>query len=128
VTLRCVVILLAVGALGGCGGGDAPSHHRRMGRLDGAVTRGPTTPVCRAGTPCSKPASGTRLAFQRNGGAVTSIVVAKDGSYSVSLAPGVYTVTVSPQAPVGRGIDPGTVKVIAGHRRRVDFRIDTGIR
>ena len=84
-------------------------------------------PVCREGTPCSEPASGARLVFKPDGGGATSVVVAKDGSYSVSLAPGVYTVAVSPEPQIG-GIDPATVRVTAGQTRTVDFQIDTGIR
>ena len=85
-------------------------------------------PVCREGTPCSEPASGARLVFNQDGRVAGSAVVAKDGSYSVSLTPGVYTVTVSPQPSIGRGIDPNTVQVAAGSDQTVDFQIDTGIR
>ena len=75
-----------------------------------------------------EPASGARLVFTTYGGDATSVVVEKDGSYLVSLAPGTYTVTVAPQAPVGRGIDPSMVEVTAGEVGTVDFAIDTGIR
>jgi len=86
--------------------------------------RGPTSPVCRKGTPCSAPASGQRLVFKR-GGVTASAVVAKDGSYSVSLPPGTYSVSLF---PLQRGrIEPSTVRVAAG-RDTVDFRIDTGLR
>ena len=57
---------------------------------------------------------------------MASVVVAKDGSYSVSLAPGIYTVSSMP-LQVG-GLQPGTVRVVAGRIRNVDFQIDTGIR
>jgi len=124
--LRWAVILLAVGALGlggalvGCGGGK--------GGLYGTVTRGPTSPVCRAGVPCSEPASGARLVFERDGRVAAQVVVAKDGSYSVSLAPGTYVVGVAPQPTIGRGVDARTVRVTAARARRLDFQIDTGIR
>jgi hypothetical protein len=118
------VILLAVGALAGCGGGRLAG---RTGGLYGTVTRGPTSPVCRAGVPCSEPASGAQLIFTRNGNVAARVVVGKDGRYSVSLAPGAYGVAVTPQPPTGHGIN-ASVSVTAGQRRKVDFRIDTGIR
>jgi hypothetical protein len=103
-----------------------------MTRVYGTVTRGPTAPVCRAGTPCTEPASGARIDFTSNDtGAVAHAVVAKDGGYSVSLWGGYYLVTVSPQPPIGRGITPGRLHVFAtvpGYDERVDFRIDTGLR
>jgi len=61
-----------------------------------------------------------------------SAVVAKDGTYSVSLPPGTYTVNWayigSVPSNVGRGIDPRIVEVSPGENGRVDFVIDTGIR
>ena len=62
-----------------------------------------------------------------------SALVAKDGTYSVSLPPGVYAVnwvyvTEPVPNPVGRGIEPSTVRVLAGQSSKVDFSIDTGIR
>jgi hypothetical protein len=120
--------LLAVAAVAGCGGGGPRSNHGGMGRLYGTVTRGPTTPVCQEGTPCSRPASGARLVFTTPGGVARSVVVAKDGSYSVWLRGGTYNVSASPQPSVGRGLEPGTVRVDGGHARTVDFSIDTGIR
>lgn len=85
-------------------------------------------PVCRPGKPCTGPASGAQLVFTPNGAGPTSVLVASDGSYSVSLAPGVYTITVVPGAPIGRGLEPATVRVTAGRTRAVGFTIDTGIR
>lgn len=132
-TLRCAIVLLAVGALAGCGGGQTSgggpttSPQGRNGRLQGTVTLGPTTPVCRQGTPCSAPASGTRLIFQRDGHTTASVVVAKDGSYTVSLPAGTYGVTAS-RMSIGRGLEPSMVRVVAGRTRNVSFLIDTGIR
>ena len=117
----------------GCGGGKTSpgrttSPGGEQGSLHGTVTRGPTSPVCENGKPCSAPASGTQLIFTLlDDGPVTTVTAAEDGSYSVSLAPGVYTVTVAPQ-PIGRGVEPGKVRVTAGQDRSVDFQIDTGIR
>jgi hypothetical protein len=54
--------------------------------------------------------------------------VSKDGSYSVSLAAGDYTVTTVTQTLMVGRIHPSTVSVTAGQSRTVDFQIDTGIR
>ena len=86
-------------------------------------------PVCRRGIPCSEPARGVRLVFTRADGFSKSAIAARDGSYDMWLPNGTYTVSVSPQAPIGRGIDPSTVRVTSpGRPRTVDFQIDTGIR
>jgi hypothetical protein len=118
--------VLLVGAVAGCGGARTGSHNSQIGTLHGTVTRGPTTPVCRMGATCSGPASGQRIVFKGAGGSAKSVVAAKDGSYSVSLPPGVYAVAVLP-LQIG-GIQPSTVRVAAGRARKADFRIDTGIR
>jgi hypothetical protein len=121
--------VLAVGALAGCGGGGGTSTNQGpTGDLHGKVLRGPTSPVCRKGTPCTEPAGGARLAFVPRNGDGTIVVVTKDGSYSVSLAPGIYAVAVSPRPPIGGGVRPAAVRVIAGRTGTVDFLIDTGIR
>lgn len=106
-----------------------------MGRLHGTVTLSPTTPVCQTGKPCSKPVRGGMLNFDRRGSDGTDDLafVAKDGTYSNWLAPGVYTVIwgdaggARPGLP-GPRTEPSPVRVVAGQTRRVDFRIDTGIR
>ncbi|HEY2354183.1 MAG TPA: hypothetical protein VGH79_04710 [Gaiellaceae bacterium] len=120
-------LVLAIALLAGCGGGSTTPSAQK-GRLHGTVMRGPTSPVCRPTSPCLEAASGARLVFKAYGGGTTSVVVAKDGSYSASLAPATYAVSVAQQPPVGRAIDPRLVEVTAGERGRVDFVIDTGIR
>jgi hypothetical protein len=91
------------------------------------VTRGPITPVCRTGTPCSAPAGGIQLQFLQDGGFVAGTGVAEDGTYSIDLPTGTYTVSVDP-LQTGR-ISPGTVRIPNdGSTRTVDFSIDTGIR
>ena len=93
------------------------------------VTRGPTTPVCRPGIPCSEPATNEQLVFVRDDRVTTAIAsTGADGRYTVALKPGLYTVTILPVPAIGRGFAPQTVRVIAGRTRTVDFSIDTGIR
>ena len=125
--------MLLVAALAGCGGGGktpttAVSHGKPPGLLRGTVTLGPTSPVCRKGTPCQAPASGP-LVFTRNGRVIAGIAVKEDGSYSVSLPPGIYAVALATQQPgIGRPLQPNMVRVVSGRTRNVDFLIDTGIR
>jgi hypothetical protein len=92
--------------------------------LYGHVTKGPISPVCTAEQPCSEPAAGVTLRFLRSAKIVAATRVRADGSYSVALPIGVYTV-----ASTSRGrISPSTVRVRTGARSRRDFSIDTGIR
>jgi hypothetical protein len=95
--------------------------------LHGVVTRGPTTPVCQVGKPCSEPAVGAVLVFSRGGTVAGRARSGAGGRYTVRLLPGLYTVRVSPPQHIG-GLTPSQVRVRAGAPRRVDFQIDTGIR
>jgi hypothetical protein len=69
-----------------------------------------------------------RLIFNQGDAVAARVLVARDGSYSVSLSPGTYLVGIEPQPQIGRGIDPGLAHVVAGTRRKRDFQIDTGLR
>jgi hypothetical protein len=97
--------------------------------LYGFVRRGPTTPVCQIGKPCSAPAVVT-LAFTRDGREVARTRSRANGAYRVALAPGTYavhTVRAAPSPPFA-GMRPTRVRVPADEFRRQDFSIDTGIR
>src|SRR3954454_16316849 len=94
--------------------------------LHGTVSKGPTTPVCRVGTPCSAPAQVTLL-FQR-AGRTTRVHTTATGTYTARLAPGYYTVKTVERIGITPNIRPQRVHVRAGHLDRLDFRIDTGIR
>ena len=96
--------------------------------LHGIVTRGPTTPVCRAGVPCSAPAVGAVLVFSRAGHMVLRVRTGAGGRYSVHLTPGYYTVQISPVPRIGFGTRPAHVHVARNVNARLDFSIDTGIR
>jgi hypothetical protein len=95
--------------------------------LFGTVVISPSTPVCRAGTPCTAPAPGIRLTFSRGGTAVRSVVTTSTGHYRIVLAPGVYSVRPANQSKMTR-LAPTTVTVAQGVARRRNFTIDTGIR
>ena len=109
-----MVVLLAVLAL--------------VGGLHGVVTRGPTTPVCKAGSPCTAPAVGADLVFSRAGHTDIRIRTGAGGRYSIMLAPGLYLVSLSTTPRIGFALRPTTVRVTEGTNRRIDFSIDTGIR
>jgi hypothetical protein len=97
--------------------------------LHGTVTKGPTTPVCRQGEPCSGPAQVTLL-FRRTGRTPRTYRTrsAATGAYRIALPAGYYTVTTLEQVGIGRKLRPQRVHVRAGHHDRLDFVIDTGIR
>jgi hypothetical protein len=95
--------------------------------LHGVVTRGPTTPVCRVGKPCTAPAVGAVLVFSHGGTVAARARAGTGGRYTVRLRPGLYAVRVSPSQRIG-GLTPRQVRVRSGVDGRVDFQIDTGIR
>jgi hypothetical protein len=92
------------------------------GVLWGSVTVGPTTPVCRVGTPCSGPAKNATLTFSRAGRVVTAKTDAS-GRYRLSLHVGTWVVRVN----VGMRVAPSSVVVRTGTHRE-NFAVDTGIR
>jgi hypothetical protein len=94
--------------------------------LHGTVMKGPTTPVCRAGQPCSAPAQVTLL-FRR-AGHVYRARSSANGLYRITLPAGYYTVTTAERIGIARNIRPARVHVRMGHLDALDFRIDTGIR
>ena len=94
--------------------------------LFGTVTRAPTMPVCIAGQPCSKPATGVTLTFV-HGVTAKSVVTSAAGTYRIVLAPGTYTVRVSGLSRMQR-LTPVTVVVRPHVVARQAFVIDTGIR
>jgi hypothetical protein len=97
--------------------------------LHGIVTKGPITPVCRVGTPCSAPAQVT-LIFRRTTG-VTRVYRTRTttaGIYRITLPAGYYTVTIAEPIGIDRTVRPARIHVRVGYNDKLDFRIDTGIR
>jgi hypothetical protein len=111
-----LVVFLAALALTGSAGGATSGLH-------GVVTIGPTTPVCRIGTPCSKPAAGVVLTFSRPRHR-TTVRTGTAGGYRVALSAGTWAV----HASSGMRIGPASVVVRAGRNTLRNFAIDTGIR
>jgi len=119
IALVVASIALAVGSLGG-------SAATQSG-IRGTVIKGPTTPVCREGIPCSAPAAGVVLVFARNGVEVARSKTLPNGSFRVVLAPGTYVVRTLRKFPIG-GMHLRAVRVLKGRFTVANFEIDTGIR
>lgn len=92
------------------------------GVLYGTVTFAPATPVCRAGTSCSRPAIDTQLTFTRRGRSISTRSNGH-GRYRLELPTGTWYL----DAGIGRHLTPAHVTVHRG-RHHVDLTIDTGIR
>jgi hypothetical protein len=118
--MRIILALIAAACLLG---GAAQGSTVRSG-LYGKVTRGPITPVCMAEVPCTAPVPGAVMVFSRGGHEIGRTRTAANGTYRVSLIPGVYNVRVLQARPV----EPGVARVQRGQFRHTDFSIDTGIR
>ena len=117
--MRIVATLLVATVLaGGAGAASVTSG------LYGTVTRGPISPVCKVGTPCTAPAAGAVLVFLKKGREAGRVRTHRDGTYRITLPGGTYAVRVSPARP----LRPVAAWVRTGHFRHVDFSIDTGIR
>jgi hypothetical protein len=110
-----VVVLLATAA--GAAGATSRSG------LRGTVVLSPGSPVCKAGTPCTRPAAHALLRFWRKGRVVAQARSDASGRYRIALRPRAYTVTSG-----GGRIKPARVTVATDSYRRVTFTIDTGIR
>jgi hypothetical protein len=96
--------------------------------LRGVVTRGPTSPVCRAGEPCSAPAAKVTLVFSRGGRVAARATTDPTGHYRVVLRAGTYAVR-SPAVSGGIGsLKPSSAVVPVGRVAIRNFAIDTGIR
>jgi hypothetical protein len=92
--------------------------------LYGVVTRGPTTPVCQVGVPCSAPYANATLLFSRSGSTRRVTTDAK-GKYRIALAPGRWSLRVK---DAHFGARPTAVWVPAGRYAKVNVFVDTGIR
>lgn len=122
-TVRSVTILaLSLLALTTCdsAGGSGTSG------LKGMVTRGPITPVCQVGRPCSAPAKGVVLVFRRSGDERRTRTDSA-GRYRIALAPGMWSVSLT-RTGIGYRLTPVAVRVEAGRFRVANLSIDTGIR
>jgi hypothetical protein len=123
-------LLLAAGAATVAACGAQGSGGADGAGLYGTVRISPASPVCLAGTSCSKPARGFKLVFSAGGHTVTT-TTNRRGRYRVQLTPGRYIVraaaatrNASPKA----GLQPRTVSVPSNGFARRSFVYDSGIR
>jgi hypothetical protein len=126
--MRTIVLVLALttsACLASCARSGGPPAS--PAGIFGSVTASPACPVERAEAPCSpRPWIGS---IRVTDGSGTSLVVRTDagGAYRLALAPGTYEVEPITTGPLPTA-SPTTVVVIAGSMRRLDLRVDTGIR
>lgn len=104
-----------------------------LGTLRGTVTKGPLSPMIHPGpgAPTAEGlVAGARIDLAKpTGQLATSIRTDADGRYSLSLAPGTYTVTMpTPQGTMYSRDLPATVIVAPGEEQKLDIHLDTGIR
>ncbi len=116
-----VLFLAAVPLLSSCGGAQQVLNGGYSG-LQGTVSRGPITPTCVQGKPCSAPARGVTLSFTRGGSVVARVKTSAHGTYRIRLQAGRYFVSGT------QPVRPQQVSVPSRGFRHVDFGIDTKIR
>jgi hypothetical protein len=92
--------------------------------LYGVVTRGPTTPVCQVGVPCSAPYGHSTLVFSRTG-ITQRVTTDAKGKYRIGLAPGRWSLRVK---DAHFGWRPTAVWVPKGRYAKLNVFVDTGIR
>ena len=103
------------------------------GVLQGKVSIGPICPVERdPPDPRCQPTAETYLAWPiavfDGQHKVTDIVVQSDGTFSLELPPGTYTVDHETPQHFGKGTLPANVIINSGETTSLDIHIDTGIR
>lgn len=126
---RALMVVVAVGALlvAGCGKDDT-------GTLTGTVTIGPLVPNLQEGEPQPTPRpedyAAREIVVLNNSGIseVARVSIGADGSYSILLLPGVYTVDINHAGTDRADGLPKQVTVAQGEITRLDVDIDTGLR
>lgn len=121
---RCVILGVLTLLLGACAGDEAPP----TGGITGRVLAGPTCPAETAASPCPPmPWQGTVLAVAVDGSEYRTVAAA-DGSYSLALPAGAFTVVAETgvsQPPSGV---PAEITIEEGAMQQLDLQVDTGIR
>ena len=136
--VRIALFALVAGAAVACGG-DEPGGSSTFSTAPattaiedtgvfGAVLAGPTCPVVTPDEPCpARPLDAEISAQDDQGAVVASTRTDAGGNYTLSLAPGGYTLV----ADTGQALpfcDPVRVSVPLGRHVRADISCDTGIR
>jgi hypothetical protein len=93
----------------------------------GVVMRGPATPVCTEGRPCSVPLADRAVVFSQGRSEVARAATNQLGRFAVRLAPGTYGVRVAGQSRLAR-LSPNVVHVRSSGLMWIRLDLDTGIR
>jgi hypothetical protein len=118
------VLAVASVLLAGC---DGHATDPASASLLGKVVAGPTCPVEREGSPCPpRPWTGTVGATDEDGRSY-SATTTDEGSFSMSVPPGSYTVVAVTGSGLPRGV-PQTVTLSTGAEQTITLVVDTGIR
>jgi hypothetical protein len=125
--VRVVVVLLLLVATAACGAYRFPSATPAgTGTVSGQVLALPCAPAEPVTPTCSgRPVAGLEIDFAAGGTTAIARTDAK-GAYSIDLAPGTWTVTLTGHWRVIKG--QSTVTVAAGSSVVADFFVDSGIR
>ena len=125
-----LVGIVAAGALAACSSGGAASPYLAgvQTGLEGRITIGPITPVCRVDVPCDAPLAAS-FRVLRDQYEVARFTSESDGRYQVRLQPGPYTVERDSAAFLaGPWPQRRDVVVEPTGITHLDLDFDTGIR
>ena len=131
-TLRAPATLLAVLLLVGCNPGGQTTPTPSTG-VRGTVTAGPTCPVV-SDPPdpgcADRPVAGAVIVVTDAAGAqLGRVTTAADGTYTMGLGPGAYTLTPQPANGLLGTATPQDLRLESGDGfATIDFSYDTGIR
>jgi hypothetical protein len=122
---KLLIILMLLGMSSLLGRGQTPSPAQTG--LEGVITISPIRPgPARIDMPDSGPLASIAFAVANEKGPVTSFVTDAQGRFSISLAPGHYT--VKDKEGRIRHCGPFDVDVVAGKMTAVEWRCDSGMR
>jgi len=122
--MRSMALTLGAAFIAGCSAGQiAPVTTG----LTGTITRGPITPVCSVGVPCSAPIAGSFSVMQGTN-TVATFTSDSAGHFTVMIRPGDYTIVPADASVMGPLRQAKPVTVGATGLTTVQIEFDTGIR
>jgi hypothetical protein len=121
--MKSLVAVVAFGLLVWVGAASSASGSGLRGRV---LVR--SSPICRVGTPCTKPAKRVRLVFSRRGRVVGQARTNDRGKYRIRLRPHTYRVSCRTRSGGRAKLEPQRITVRRGRYRKVVFTLDVGIR
>lgn len=125
--VRGLVNVFVVSLIAGCGSDSRDI--RSNGRVNGRALAGPTCPVERPGDlNCQPMPVQGKVQFAQRDQVVGSISIDADGSFTLEIPEGIYTVTVDIGDNIFPICSPVEVEVRANFDAVVEIICDTGIR